>query len=255
MGMKLRGQVAVITGAGSGIGYAIAQRFADEGAHVAIAEVNPETGEAAAAALRGDGYVASFYPTDVTNRASVQAMVEATLRDHGRIDILVNNAGIAIIGPSETFSEQDWRTSIEVMQTGVFFCSQAIGQVMIRQKAGNIVNVSSINGFAAFPERLAYCAAKAAVIMMTKVLAIEWAEHNIRVNAVAPGVTKTPLVAKVIASGIVREEMYTNRTPMRRLARPEEIARAVLYLASDDSSFVTGEVLTVDGGWTAYQYV
>ncbi len=253
--MKLRDRVAIITGAGSGIGYAIAQLFGQEGATVVIAEIDPARGAEAAIALERMGCPAVFIETDVASRASVQAMVDQTLERYGRVDILVNNAGIALIGPSETFSEEDWRKSIDVMQTGVFFCAQAAGRVMIRQKGGNIVNVASINGFAAFPQRLAYCAAKAAVIMMTKVLAIEWAEHNIRVNAVAPGVTRTPLVERVIASGIIQEEMYTRRTPLRRLARPEEIARAVLYLASDDASFVTGEVLVIDGGWTAYQYV
>src|SRR5579883_1548179 len=137
--MKLRDRVAIVTGAGSGIGQAIAQLFAREGACVVIAEINRQTGEASAAGLRREGHHASFYPTDVTSRPSVEEMVAATLRDYGRIDILVNNAGVAIIGPSETFSEADWRMSIDVMQTGVFFCCQSAGQVMIRQGAGNII--------------------------------------------------------------------------------------------------------------------
>ncbi|MET0818151.1 MAG: SDR family oxidoreductase, partial [Solirubrobacteraceae bacterium] len=180
---------------------------------------------------------------------------DAVAADLGPCDVLVNNAGIALIGPSLEFAEEDWRRSIDVMQTGVFFCCQAFGGQLV-EHGGAIVNIASLNAVAAFPMRLAYNAAKAAVVQMTEVLAIEWARHGVRVNAVGPGVTRTEMVARAIADGIVDERSYVERTPMRRLGRPEEIAKAVLFLASEeDASFITGQLLLVDGGWSAYGYV
>ncbi len=170
--------------------------------------------------------------------------------------MLVNNAGIGLAGPSETFSDADWDASIGVMQTGVFLCSQAVGRHMLAQRHGAIVNISSINAWEAFPMRLAYCAAKAAVAAMTQVLAIEWADRGIRVNAVAPGVTRTALVQKGIDDGVIDVAAYQARTPMHRFGEPDEIARAVLFLACDeDSSFVTGTTLCADGGWSAMGWV
>jgi NAD(P)-dependent dehydrogenase (short-subunit alcohol dehydrogenase family) len=253
--MKLSGRVAIITGGGRGIGLAIARAFAVEGASVILAEKDAAAGETAARDLTRERATAAFYLTDVTRRDSVGEMVRRTGSEFGRIDILVNNAGLALMGPSESFSEEAWEQSIRVMQTGVFYCSQAVGAVMIRQGSGNIINIASINAEMAFPERLAYCAAKAAVAMMTRVLAVEWAEHGIRVNSISPGVTETDLVKKAIAEGHIPTDRYLQRTPMRRFGQPDEIAQAALFLASDESSFMTGADLTVDGGWAAYGWV
>src|SRR5580693_4648506 len=245
--MKLADRVTVVTGGARGIGEAIATRFAAEGATVAILDLDGPAAAETAGRLGGTGYAC-----DVSSRAAVQAAVAEVLAAHGRIDVLVNNAGIGLAGPSETFSDEDWNTSIGVMQTGVFLCSQIIGQHMLDRGRGTIVNISSINAWAAFPLRLAYCAAKAAVVAMTEVLAIEWADRGIRVNAVAPGVTRTALVQKGIDDGVIDVVAYRARTPMHRFGEPDEIARAVLYLACDeDSSFVTGTTLCADGGWSA----
>ena len=249
--MKLDGRICVVTGAGRGIGEAITHRFADEGATVAVLDLDLDAARGVAAVAIG-----SAHRCDVSDRASVEAAVAEVLEAHGRIDVLVNNAGVALAGPSETFSDADWDASIGIMQTGVFLCSQAVGRHMLERETGTIVNISSINAWEAFPMRLAYCAAKAAVVAMTEVLAIEWADRGIRVNAVAPGVTRTALVQKGIDEGVVDVVRYQARTPMHRFGEPDEIARAVLWLANDeDSSFVTGTTLTVDGGWTAQGWI
>ena len=249
--MKLADRVCVVTGGARGIGEAIAARFAAEGATVAILDL-----DAAAAALTAERLGGTGHGCDVGVRPSVEAAMAEVLGRHGRIDVLVNNAGIGLAGPSETFSDEDWNTSIAVMQTGVFLCSQVAGRHMLAAGRGVIVNISSMNAWEAFPMRLAYCAAKAAVVAMTQVLAIEWADRGIRVNAVAPGVTRTALVQKGIDDGVVDVAAYTARTPLHRFAEPDEIARAVLFLASDeDSSFVTGTTLCADGGWSAMGWV
>jgi NAD(P)-dependent dehydrogenase (short-subunit alcohol dehydrogenase family) len=249
--MKLDGQVCVVTGGARGIGEAIAACFAAEGATVAIADLDGDAAQRTASRLGATGYAC-----DVTSRESVQAAFGGVADAHGRIDVLVNNAGIGLAGPSETFSDADWNISIGVLQTGVFLCSQIAGQQMLRQGKGSIVNISSMNAWEAFPRRLAYCAAKAAVVAMTQVLAIEWAGRGIRVNAVAPGVTRTALVQKAIDDGDIDVDAYVARTPLRRFAEPAEIARAVLYLANDtDGSFVTGTTLCIDGGWSAMGWI
>jgi NAD(P)-dependent dehydrogenase (short-subunit alcohol dehydrogenase family) len=270
--MKLADRVAVVTGGARGIGEAIATRFAAEGATVAILDLDGAAAAETAGRLAGTAgrlagtagplagtagpLAATGHACDVSSRASVEAAVAEVLAAHGRIDVLVNNAGIGLAGPSESFTDDDWNTSIGVMQTGVFLCSQVVGRHMLDRGRGTIVNISSINAWAAFPMRLAYCAAKAAVVAMTEVLAIEWADRGIRVNAVAPGVTRTALVQKGVDDGVIDVAAYRARTPMHRFGEPDEIARAVLYLACDeDSSFVTGTTLCADGGWSAMGWV
>lgn len=245
--MRFQDQVVVITGAGRGIGYSLAERFNSEGAKVVIAEKNPEIGAASAQKLK-----ATFEPLDVSNVANVKQVVEAVVKRHGRIDVWVNNAGIAHKGYAVDLEPEDWDADIGVMLSGAFYCARYAGKVMIEQGRGNMVNVASVNGLFAQKGRAPYCSAKAGLIMLTKVLASEWAEHGIRVNAVAPGVVMTELVRQGIDQGIVTEQAYLSRIPMGRMGELNEVVEAVTFLASDEASFVTGEVLRVDGGWTAY---
>lgn len=230
--------VVVVTGGMQGIGAAVADAFRAEGRPVAVLDVQE----------------GSPYRCDVADGEAVEATAARIEQDHGPVGVLVNNAGIAHILPSETLPEAEWRRTLDVIATGTFLCSRAFGRRMLDRGGGAIVNISSINAREAFPQRLAYCAAKAAVEMTTQVLAVEWADRGVRVNAVEPGVTRTEMVDAAIASGLVNEALYVGRTPMRRLAAPAEVADAVVFLASDRARFITGTTLVVDGGWSAYGY-
>jgi NAD(P)-dependent dehydrogenase (short-subunit alcohol dehydrogenase family) len=253
--MKLQDKVCVVTGGVQGIGRAIVEEYVANGARPAILDINGDAATRYAEELRARGVHARGYRCDVAARDDVVAAANGVERDLGRCEVLVNNAGVALMGPSLEFSEDEWRRSIDVMQTGVFFCSQVFGGQLVRG-GGAIVNIASMTARVAFPMRLAYNAAKAAVVQMTEVLAIEWAERGVRVNAIGPGVTRTELVDKAIRDGFVDAEKYMARTPMKRFGTPEEIAKAALFLASEeDASFVTGHFLVVDGGWTAFGYV
>ncbi len=248
----LQDRVAVVTGAGRGIGLAIAEAFARQGARVIIGELVEERGREAAERLRGQGYQAEAIPLDVTNADSCATLVQRVVRAYGRLDVLVNNAGLFILHPSVQMPEADWRLQLDVMLTGVFLMSQAAARAMIPQGGGSIVNIASIGGMGGWPMRSAYNAAKAGVINLTEVLATEWAQYGIRVNAVSPGVTRTEILDSVIRTGAASVERFANRTPLGRVAETREIASAVLFLASDRASFVSGENLRVDGGWVPW---
>ncbi len=234
------------------MGRAFAQRLAESGAAVAIAEVNPETGHKAAEELVAAGHQALFYPVDVRDSPSIQAMTDDLAARFGRVDILVNNAGVAAGGPSEDVSEDEWNRVLGIMLTGLFHCSQIVGRVMIKQGGGRIVNIASMAGIGAWNQRACYTTAKAGVIALTQILGVEWAKYNIRVNAIAPGQVETPLNEYVFSRGLADRQTFTNRAPMRRFADPSEIAEAVLFLASEESSYVTADVLVIDGGWIAW---
>jgi NAD(P)-dependent dehydrogenase (short-subunit alcohol dehydrogenase family) len=251
-GDELDGKVCVVTGGGRGIGASISEALAAQGGTIALLDRDASLVHEQAERL-GSG--ARAYAVDVSDEEQVVAVAEQVARDLGRVDVLVNNAGISRLGISMTFSARDWRESFEVMTTGVFLCSREFGQRMRDGGGGAIVNISSINGLTAFPMRLAYSAAKAAVISMTEVLAVEWASYGIRVNAVAPGMTETEMFRSAIDQGLIDMPAYIAHTPLGRIAQPAEIAETVLYLASDRSRFMTGQVLVVDGGWTKFGWI
>lgn len=254
--MKNQNKVALVTGASRGIGRAIALALAREGADVAL---NCSTSVKAAGKvsqeIRKLGRRAVVVQADVSDKAAVERIVREVVEHFGRIDILVNNAGMSVVGPSSELEEDKWRRGIDVMLTGVFFCSQAAGNEMIKRKSGKIINIASINGIVAFPERACYCAAKAGVMALTKVLGSEWARYNINVNAIAPGYVETELVRNLATARTLDLDELASRIPNGRLARPEEIADLVVFLASEESKYIQGQTIIMDGGWTAYGYV
>jgi NAD(P)-dependent dehydrogenase (short-subunit alcohol dehydrogenase family) len=249
---SLEGRIAIVTGAGQGMGEAFARTLAAAGAHVAVAELNPETGEAVAADIRASGGAATAYRVDVRERDGIQAMVDDLLARHGRIDILVNNAGLAAGGPSEDVTDEQWDLVYGVMLKGLFLCSQIAGRAMLEQRSGVILNICSMAGLGGWAKRALYTPAKAGAIALTHVLGVEWARHGVRVVGISPGQVETPLNEVVFKAGLADRETFTNRAPMRRFASPEEIAEAVRFLVSDEASGITAEVVTIDGGWIAW---
>lgn len=245
--------IVVITGAGQGLGFAIARRFAQSGAHVVIAEINPDTGRQAAETLRGEGYAAQFEPLDVRDPAQSAALAGRLVREHGHIDVWINNAGISRLAPAESLPLSDWDDSIAVMLSGTFYCAQAAGRHMLARGKGVIVNVASVTGLVHDRDRAAYSTAKAGVVALTEALGVEWAGRGVRVVGIAPAVVMTDMVRRAIAAGQGALAAYERRTPMHRLGTVEEVAEAVFFLAGDEASYVTAETLRVDGGWTAYQ--
>jgi NAD(P)-dependent dehydrogenase (short-subunit alcohol dehydrogenase family) len=247
----LSGRAAVVTGAGTGLGRGIARRLAESGAAVAVLDVNPDTAEATASDLRQLGVAALPYVTNVANREVVDSTIVRVLADFGKIDVLVNNAGISRIGKhTHETTDDDWLDSIAVMQTGVFYCMRAAGRIMIEQGSGSIVNVSSIRGLSPAAGRITYSPPKAAVIMMTKIAASEWARYGVRVNAVAPGFCRTEMHDAQVASGVFEEQHYLDTIPAGRFGTPDEVGALVAYLCSDDAAYITGSCFVIDGGLT-----
>jgi 2-deoxy-D-gluconate 3-dehydrogenase len=247
---SLEGKVAIVTGGSKGIGREIALAFAEAGADVVVCSRALDGQlEAVAEEIRGLGRRSLAIPTDITQKASVDNMVQRTLDEFGVIDILVNNAGILVVTPFLEHSEEIWDLVIDTNLKGSLLCSQAVGKKMIDQKKGNIINMSSIRGLRAGRDRVAYCVSKAGVIMMTQVMALELAPYHIRVNAIAPGWIKTQLNERLWRDPGNRKKIEAT-VPLGHLAEPDTIAGAALFLASDVSSYITGHTLAVDGGFT-----
>jgi gluconate 5-dehydrogenase len=249
--MGLAGKVAVVTGAGQGLGLWMALGLAHAGADVAVAELNPRTGESAAEAIKNMGRRSLFLETDVRRVESLQAMVERVVKEWGRIDILVNNAGINIRKRVEEMAPQDFDEVAAVNLRGAYFCAQAVGKVMIRQKQGKIISIASAAGLlvrAGIPNSV-YAITKAGIIMMTKAMAAEWSPYNINVNAVAPGYFATPLAAPRLRDPQALQSILDS-TPLKRVGYAEDIIGPVVFLASDAAGFITGACLSVDGGRT-----
>jgi NAD(P)-dependent dehydrogenase (short-subunit alcohol dehydrogenase family) len=258
--VQLKGKVAIVTGACSGLGKAIAVRFAREGACVVVVDVNASAIEPTVEELRALGGDAIGFCVDVTKRSDLVSLMEKIVDQHERIDVLVNNAGMTRYRPFQTMSDEDWDLVLALDLKAVFFCAQAAAPHMIRQGYGKIVNMSSSHGTGATPGftagspggSSAYAAAKAAVIQLTKTLARELGPHGINVNCVAPGFFLTPIHSTTRTPEQI-EEHIKNRietTVLKRTGKPEELASAVLFLASDESSFICGHTLLVDGGRT-----
>jgi NAD(P)-dependent dehydrogenase (short-subunit alcohol dehydrogenase family) len=251
--VRLAGRRAVVTGSTKGIGLGIARAFVREGARVVITARNAEECGAVANAL-GPGAVA--IAADLSRSDEVRRLGRAALEAlDGGVDILVNNAGQPCVAPSVDLAEADYRYTLDLNLTAYFVLSQELGRGMLDRRRGSVINVGSMNGTQPFPQRLAYCVSKAGVNMLTKVMAIEWAASGVRVNCIAPGYVETEIVTSLAARGVLDPSRLSRRTPMGRLGTPDEIAGAAVFLAGDEASFVTGEVLTVDGGWSAYGYV
>jgi NAD(P)-dependent dehydrogenase (short-subunit alcohol dehydrogenase family) len=252
MAFDFSGQVAVVTGAGRGLGRAYAETLARAGARVCLAELDPVSGQATAAALETVAPDVLFVQTDVGDSAQVQHCLERVLAHFGRVDILINNAGNEGRYVSLDISESSWQTIFRVNLFSTFLCCQLFGREMIRQgQGGAIINVSSIASLSTFPGRTGYAAAKAGINLLTKVLAVEWAKYGIRVNAVGPGMTRTERFAESVGAGLVSEEPLQRRIPLGRVADPVEIANVVAFLASSEASYITGQIWYADGGWTA----
>ena len=248
-------KVAIVTGAAQGIGRGIAAQLASDGYAILIADIRLEAAEKAAAELRSAGSQAAAGQVDVSDADACSAMAARAVEQFGRLDVLVNSAGISKPGPSLEVSPSDWQRMIGIQLNGPFFCSQAAGRQMVAQGwGGAIVNITSINAEAAFPQRAAYACAKAGVTMLTKTLAIEWAQYKIRVNAVGPAHTDTEMTARLVAQGLYDLETVQRRIPLGRLAQVQDVANAVSFLVSDKADFITGHALYVDGGYLAYGY-
>jgi NAD(P)-dependent dehydrogenase (short-subunit alcohol dehydrogenase family) len=255
LSISLLGRHAVVTGGGSGIGREIAKFLSGSGCRVAIIDVDQEKADACASELRARGGEALCFMASVADADAVRRVFASVEAAWGRIDILVNNAGVSGNKPTLELSDEDWRRCLSINLDGVFFCSRAAGGLMRKVGGGTIINIGSIYSIVAAPNRLHYCASKAAVAMLTRSLAIEWASLGIRVNCVAPGYVETGLIQELSEAGLIDLEQLKQRTPQKRLAKSEEIAAAVAWLCSDHAAHVTGQTLAVDGGWTAYGYV
>jgi NAD(P)-dependent dehydrogenase (short-subunit alcohol dehydrogenase family) len=249
--MRLDGQVAVVTGGGGGLGSLAARAFAAAGADVAVVGRTAASLQAAAEAVRAAGRRAAAIVADVTRSAEVNRMVEQAVAEFGRIDILLNNAGITSPKTLVELTDEDWHRIMDTSATGAFYCARAVAPVMMRQREGSIISMGSILSARGMAKRTAYSAAKAAIANFTRALALELGPHGIRVNAIAPTVIVTDLNRELVRTQPQLYQAVVDRTALGRLGEPEDIAGALVFLASPAARFITGQVLFVDGGYTA----
>lgn len=246
----LTGQRALVTGAARGLGSSIAIALAEAGADVALGVRSANSGENVAAEIERVGRRCLVVPMDVTDLGQIAAATDLVTASFGGIDLLVNNAGLGPENPAEKVTEADFDLTFDVNVKGLFFTSQAVGKVMIAQGSGRIVNMSSQAGLVALPGEAVYCASKAAVSHLTRCLAVEWGVHGINVNAVAPTFIRTPGTEPALADPAFHADVVERIAALHRIGEPEDVAGAVIFLASPAASLITGETLVVDGGWT-----
>ncbi len=253
MKIDLSGKTAVVTGASGGIGQAICKKYIEAGAAVAVVDVKDDVGAAFVQELTHMGGKATYIHGDVSSKESMEQMCKTAVGTYGKIDILVNNAGVnvAIEGRKKIheFSEIDWQRIMNIDLNGVFYCSKPVIKQMIKSGGGRIVNISSVVGQVPLRNQCAFAAAKAGVIQLTKVMALELAEYNILVNCICPGSTMVPSLKKLFFSDKESAERQLSHIPMHRVAEPQEMAGAVVFATSDEASYMTGNIMTIDGGW------
>jgi NAD(P)-dependent dehydrogenase (short-subunit alcohol dehydrogenase family) len=247
-------KVCLITGAAQGIGEACARLFLEEGARVVIVDIHKEKGESLQSELQAQGHEVLFVATDIGNKVEVDSLVTHVLATFGRIDVLVSNAGIFKAAPFLKVTESDFDEVLRVNLRGAFLMGQAVARVMKAQGGGAIIHMSSVNGVLAIPEIASYNVSKGGLNQLTRAMALALADDGIRVNAVAPGTIATELATKAVLTSEEARQKILGRTPMKRLGDPREVAHVVAFLASDASSYITGEVITVDGGRMALNY-
>lgn len=248
--LELNGKIAVVIGGTSGIGLAIAKGMAEAGADVIPTSRRQDQVDAAAQEIETRGKRSLRVSSDVSDRGSLERVLEAAIKAFGKVDILVNSAGRTKRAPTIDFTEEDWNSILDTNLTGTLRAAQVFGRHMLERETGSIINIASLSTFVALYEVAAYSASKAAVASLTKSLAIEWGQRGVRVNAIAPGVFRTPLNEKLLDE-TERGREFLVRTPMKRFGNVDELAGAAIFLASDAASFVNGEVLAVDGGFLA----
>jgi NAD(P)-dependent dehydrogenase (short-subunit alcohol dehydrogenase family) len=247
----LSGQVALVTGAARGLGRAISLALAHAGADVALGLRDAKADGGLAAKIERMGRKAMPLQMDVSGMDQISESVTQAFKRFGRLDILVNNAGIAPENPAENVSEKDFDATLTINLKGTFFTSQAVGRVMIQQKRGRIINMSSQAGFAALPGESVYCMTKAGIAHLTKCLAVEWGQYGITVNAVAPTFIHTPGTEEYLSNAANRADVVERIAALHRIGEPMDVAGAVVFLASDAASMITGHTMLIDGGWTA----
>lgn len=246
----LENKSVVVTGGSKGIGKSIALAFAEHGSKVVIVGRNESALIEAANELKKHHSDCSYISADLKNVDEINQMIDEAVRRMGSLDVLVNNAGVNITKPSLEITEEDWDQVLDINLKASFFCSKKAAEYMIPQKGGKIVNIASQMAFVGYWNRAAYCSSKGGMVQLTKALAVEWAEHHLNVNAIAPTFIQTELTEKMFEDKAFEEDVYS-RIPLGKLADPEDVAGAALYLSSNISKFITGDTIKVDGGWTA----
>ncbi|KAG1217167.1 hypothetical protein G6F35_009404 [Rhizopus arrhizus] len=252
---SIKDKRVLVTGAGRGLGATIAHGFAGQGATVIVADIDAALAAGTAQAIRDAGGHAVDARLDVTDAGAVRAFAAHCAARHGNLDILINNAGISANKPTLEVTVDEWRRAVDINLTGVFLCAQAAGRRMVPAGSGSIINLASMYGVVAAPDRAAYCATKGAVVLLTETLAVEWGPMGVRVNALAPGYVETDLVRDLAARGRLDPERLKQRTPLRRMAQPAEMADLAVFLASRQAAYITGHTLVADGGWSRYSYL
>ena len=245
---NLIGQTAIVTGSARGIGQSIAVELARQGADVVVADIIQ--GNATVNKIKALKRKSFFVKVDVSKKEEIENVVMETIKKFKKIDILVNNAGIFQLNPSETLKEEDWERTININLKGYFLFAQCVGRHMLKRKKGSIINISSVAGIRGYSQAVAYCSSKGGINLLTKSLAADWSPHGIRINNICPGVIETAMTKDILANKKTKQGMLM-KIPLKRTGKPIDIAGGAVFLASDASSYITGQELVIDGGWSS----